>query len=116
MSEIEIVSIERNELEAAAWRFLRAYETDAAQLTEGDLVKYFTPMLTASLSREAALKQEWADRAAEYEETIARVAKSEAALREALKAIVYGRDAEDFFIGSSGMVEIARAALKSPAA
>lgn len=39
-----------------------------------------------------------------------------AALREALKAIVYGRDAEDFFIGSSGMVEIARAALKSPAA
>ena len=40
----------------------------------------------------------------------------EAALREALKAIVHGRDAEDFFIGSSGMVEIARAALKSPAA
>ena len=53
-----------------------------------------------------------ADLAGELDASLSR----EAALREALKAIVHGRDAEDFFIGSSGMVEIARAALKSPAA
>jgi len=57
MSESGQIEVERSTLEACAWRFLRAYEANEAQMTETDLVKYFAPAITRLRQSEAALRE-----------------------------------------------------------